>query len=293
MHATVPFRTETFRKGSQKSWLYIPDNGQTEFKRLVVFLHGFGAKNAAVYGAWINELLRDGYVVLFPKFHTATFIPTVSKYEKRVQQSIEDAQGYMKTNKIALEKEGLVFIGHSIGGLLSANLAAEFGQSRTQKVDGIFCAQPGVAYVNWKRKNDYRTIDPSCAIVCVTGNNDFIVKFWSSRLIMNRSVQVNQHRKVWLNQEKWKRKGKKITASHAEPVAIDRRFGNGTYSYINLLALWFGKTDEVNEHGYWRLARYLLELADNPEKVIDKNDPELTFMGEWDGEQIESLKLVK
>jgi pimeloyl-ACP methyl ester carboxylesterase len=293
MHAKVPFRTETFRKGSKKSWLYIPDNGQTEFKRLIVFLHGFGAKNAAVYGAWINELLGDGYVVLFPKFHTVTAIPRVSKYEKRVQLAIEDAQGYLKQSNITLEKQGLVFIGHSIGGLLSANLAAEYGQTGAQQVDGIFCAQPGVAYVNWKRGNDYRPIDSTCAIVCVTGHNDFVVKFWSTRLTMNRSKQVPDNRKVWIDQKKWSAKGKRIKASHAAPVAIDMRFGNGTFSYVNLLALMVGRTNEVDEHGYWRLTRFLLELADNPEKTIDKSDPQLIYMGEWNGQPIESLKVVK
>ncbi|MFD0938855.1 alpha/beta hydrolase, partial [Methylobacterium trifolii] len=35
---------------------------------VVVFLHGWGAVNPQSYGAWIDHLARQGYLVLFPRF---------------------------------------------------------------------------------------------------------------------------------------------------------------------------------------------------------------------------------
>ena len=35
---------------------------------MVVFLHGWFAVNPGFYGAWIDHLVRDGNIVIFPRY---------------------------------------------------------------------------------------------------------------------------------------------------------------------------------------------------------------------------------
>ena len=35
---------------------------------MVVFLHGWFAVNPGFYGAWIDHLVRDGRIVIFPRY---------------------------------------------------------------------------------------------------------------------------------------------------------------------------------------------------------------------------------
>src|SRR5438067_3871244 len=55
-------------QGPRSYWLFEPDQPRPESAPVVVFLHGWFAVNPALYGAWIDHLVRDGRIVIFPRY---------------------------------------------------------------------------------------------------------------------------------------------------------------------------------------------------------------------------------
>ena len=55
-------------QGPRSYWLYEPDQPRPEKAPVVVFLHGWFAVNPGFYGAWIDHLVRDGRIVIFPRY---------------------------------------------------------------------------------------------------------------------------------------------------------------------------------------------------------------------------------
>src|SRR5262245_51466330 len=54
--------------GNSEYWLYEPAAPAPASAPLVVFLHGWSGTNPAIYGAWIDHLVRRGSVVVFPRY---------------------------------------------------------------------------------------------------------------------------------------------------------------------------------------------------------------------------------
>src|SRR5712671_3416242 len=57
-----------FGEGSHEYGLYEPDQPRPASAPLIVFFHGWGATNPAIYGAWIEHLVRRGNIVVFPRY---------------------------------------------------------------------------------------------------------------------------------------------------------------------------------------------------------------------------------
>jgi hypothetical protein len=55
--------------GPRSYWLFEPAEPSPEGRApVVVFLHGWFAVNPGFYGAWIDHLVRDGRIVIFPRY---------------------------------------------------------------------------------------------------------------------------------------------------------------------------------------------------------------------------------
>ena len=56
-------------QGPRSYFIFEPDKPKPEGKApVVVFLHGWFAVNPGFYGAWIDHLVRDGRIVIFPRY---------------------------------------------------------------------------------------------------------------------------------------------------------------------------------------------------------------------------------
>src|ERR1017187_8621944 len=63
------FKRYEIGEGPRSYWIFEPDDPKPEARApLVVFLHGWFAVNPGFYGAWIDHLVRDGKIVIFPRY---------------------------------------------------------------------------------------------------------------------------------------------------------------------------------------------------------------------------------
>jgi hypothetical protein len=56
-------------------WLFEPTLPTPDSAHVIVFLHGYGAYNPMIYGKWIKHLVRNGNIVIYPRYQKNNFFP--------------------------------------------------------------------------------------------------------------------------------------------------------------------------------------------------------------------------
>ena len=62
-------------EGPRSYWLFEPAEPSPEMAPVVVFNHGWFAVNPAVYGAWIEHMVRRGRIVIAPRYQRDLLTP--------------------------------------------------------------------------------------------------------------------------------------------------------------------------------------------------------------------------
>jgi dienelactone hydrolase len=120
-------------------------NGKTA--PVVVFMHGFLAPVPEIYQAHIDHLTRQGYFVIFPQYHAASWklIDEVGLF-KPADQNAWLGHAIASTRRVLgilgerAEPGGIHGYGHSLGGLLLVG----WEQAGGPKLKGIVLANPKV-----------------------------------------------------------------------------------------------------------------------------------------------------
>ena len=113
-------------QGPRSYFIFEPDKPKPDGKApVVVFLHGWFAVNPGFYGAWIDHLVRDGRIVIFPRYQNDVgtlpqeFLPNTLAAIRDALGVLHDGVGHVRPDlgRFAL-------IGHSAGANLAAQIAA-------------------------------------------------------------------------------------------------------------------------------------------------------------------------
>jgi len=104
---------------------------------VVVFLHGWGGTELALYRPWIDYLARDGNAVIFPRYQDSFLDPPPEALPNALA-GIRAALG-----RLDVARDTLVVAGHSAGGALAADYAAAAPEARLPEAQAVFAAYPG------------------------------------------------------------------------------------------------------------------------------------------------------
>jgi acetyl esterase/lipase len=127
-----PPATEVLGTGPQRVTIFRPEQprGAT-----VLFLHGWGGMEARLYRPWIDHLVDEGHVVVFPRYQDS--------FASLPGRALPDALAGIRAAFAELEPERVVAVGHSAGGALAADYAAVARASRLPVPEAILLAYPG------------------------------------------------------------------------------------------------------------------------------------------------------
>src|SRR5262249_6177285 len=142
---------------------------------VVLFLHGGCGTDPYLYAGWIDHIVRNGSVVIFPVFaksgcDTRTSVDTV---EHNIVDGTQAAIALLqKEGQVQPDANRFAISGHSFGGGLSAQIAAKAQQFGLPVPRFVMPVMPG-----WRNNKDYpiqnvASIPSSVYLLVVEGDKD-------------------------------------------------------------------------------------------------------------------------
>ena len=303
--------------GNEEYWIFEPDTPRPASAPLVVFLHGWGGMNPMYYGAWLNHLVKRGNIVVYPRYQ-ATLVTPIKEFMPSTLGAIKDALTRLQTERghVKPDLNKFAVVGHSVGGLLAASVAALASESNLPQVRAVMSVEPGIteAPINIPLA-DLKKIPAETLLLSVAGDQDTLVRDTDAKRIYYESTRVPAANKDYVTMITDAHGTPSLQASHRAPTAMDREYDNGeTLSGTpsnpervgNSSARRNGASDQggrldsmminaLDFYGTWKLFDALCDAAfyDKNREYALGNTREQRFMGVWsDGVPVKELKVT-
>jgi len=300
-----------YGKSAQEYWIYEPDNPKPKTAPVVIFLHGWGGMNPLYYGAWIDHIVKRGSIVVFPRYQAGlltsreAFIPNTLEAIKAALKRLQTEPGHVRPDltKVAT-------VGHSLGGVLSASVAALAHESGLPRVRAVMSVEPGLtrepAMVSMP---DLAKIESDTLLLSVAGDRDTLVDDYDAKRIYYESTRVGADNKDFIKLVTDDRGLPPLIANHRAPTAPDKEYDNGEGDLEAQLknmgsgsstpvARDSSRTPAVNALDYYALWKLFDALCDaafygkNREYALG-NTAQQRFMGKWsDGVPVKELSVT-
>lgn len=198
---------------------------------VVVFLHGWGVVNPQSYGAWIDHLARQGWLVLFPRFQE------VNRTRPSDAPAIAEALVKAAFAEIGADAEAkpdrsrVAMIGHLAGAPLAMDLAASAAKDGLPAPKLIFAAVPGGIASGPKSRGialeDLERIPSDTLIVTMVGDKDARAADLASRRLLREASAVPPERKLFVRALSDDHGFPALTATLAAPAGLDTAYDSG------------------------------------------------------------------
>jgi dienelactone hydrolase len=309
-----------YGKGGTEYWIFEPDTPKPATAPLVVFLHGWGGMNPMYYGAWIDHLVKRGNIVIYPRYQASLltslqeFTPNTLTAIKAAIERLQTEQGHVKPdlNKFAA-------VGHSMGGLLAASVAALVSESGLPRVGAVMSVEPGITEppISFPLP-DLKKLPAETLLLAVAGDQDTLVRDFDAKRIYKESTRVPAANKDYVTLVSDTHGMPGLQASHRAPTAYNNDYDSGegigggpAESSDRAGGLptrpidgpQNGRRDRIETmmvnaldfYGTWKLFDGLCDAAfygKNREYALG-NTPQQRFMGIWsDGVAVKELKIT-
>ncbi len=269
--------------------------------------------NPLYYGAWIDHLVKRGNIVIYPRYQ-ATLLTSINDFTPNTISAVKDAINRLQTEKghVTPELNKFAAVGHSMGGLLAANLAALASESKLPHVRAVMSVEPGIteAPVSFALA-DLKKIPSDTLLLAVAGDQDSLVRDTDAKRIYYESTRVSAANKDFITLVSDSHGTPALLASHRAPTALDKSYDSGE----GLSGTPAGTSDPIGNapqvkrrvrpetmmvnaldyFGTWKLFDALCDTAfmgKNRQYALG-NTSQQRFMGVWsDGVPVKELKVT-
>ena len=297
-----------YGKGGTEYWIYEPDKPKPTQAPVVIFLHGWGGMNPLYYGAWIDHIVKRGNIVVFPRYQSSIltrredFIPNSLEAIKAALQTLQTEPGHVRPDltKVAT-------VGHSLGGVLSASVAALARESGLPHVRAVMSVEPGLTKSPANvLMPDLKKIESDTLLLSIAGDRDTLVDDYDAKRIYYETSRVKAENKDFVKLVTDDRGFPPLIASHRAPTAPDKEYDNGEGDLgARIQSMGSGSSAQTDRessripavnaldyYGLWKLFDALCDAAfygKNREFALG-NTPQQRFMGKWsDGVPVKEL----
>lgn len=280
-HGGVTIRAYDNNTTTGGFYLYTPATPQPVSAPVVIFNHGYSAYNPAVYGKWIEHLVKRGNIVIFPRYQIEV-ATLASQFTPNTVKSIKRAFDTLAANPTFTQPiQGQVAIlGHSYGGVVSANLAHNWSSYGIPKPKALLMACAGG--IDLGKLSSYAQMDASVHILAIAEFEDNLVDSTFSIDIFTKTPLVPTMRKNYIMHYTDATGSPAINATHSEPCAPDLTYTNNATNAIIAPSL-LSRIDATDYYLYWKLSDALLDCAFNNRgcSTAFGNTAEQRSMGKW------------
>ncbi len=126
-------------------WLYEPNNPTPDSANVVVFVHGLGETNPKLYGAFIKHLVRKGNIVIYPRYQKDLNTSNTTFNDSCAYGILRALDTIQQTGHVKGRVQNFFILGHSVGGILTANMTMLYQHYGLPKPLTAFSMQPGAA----------------------------------------------------------------------------------------------------------------------------------------------------
>ena len=264
-----------YRWGARQFWIFEPTDPTPESAPLIVFNHGWSAIIPLFYKAWIDHLVKRGNIVVYPRYQRGLFLGYKffsSNAINAVKAAIAELQN---GGHVSPELENFAITGHSLGGGITANMAAlaeEVGLPIPKAIIPVQPAFPVSESVNLSK------ISNETIMLVIVGENDTVVGNESGKRIFYGCDQIPLDKKDFVIQ---------VTDTYGDPDLVADHYAPVCLAY-NLLC----SVDAMDYYSTWKLFDALTDYAfyGIHEEYCLGNTPEQRYMGLWsDGTSVKEL----
>ncbi|MEM1123248.1 MAG: alpha/beta hydrolase fold domain-containing protein [Bacteroidota bacterium] len=270
-------------------WLFEPNSLTPQTTDLVVFLHGYGGYNPMIYGQWIKHLVRKGNTVIYPRYQKNVFSPNPDKFSPNVVTGIKTALQTIRESDrhIPTNEETLCIVGHSYGGILAAEITANWEKYKIPQPKGIFLCAPGTGPFKAGKLDSYEALPANLKLLVMVNEKDFIVGDEMGMKIFETAVNTPDRNLI--RQKRDEDNG--ISAGHNETYCVDETFDSGHHNYTAKKALRITRTNAIDYYGYWKLFDALIDCSRNDQNCEHAfgNTPEQRNLGLEGGIELEVI----
>ena len=246
-------------EGPRSYWLFEPAEPSPEQAPVVVFNHGWFAVNPAVYGAWIEHLVRRGRIVIAPRYQRDLLTPPVNFLPNGLI-AVRDALDVLSTSQAHVRPDRTKFalMGHSAGGNLAAQMAAVAAEADLPDPKAVICIFPGE--VLQSKRPDLADIPAKTLLVVAAGQKDLVVGDQRAREIFAATTAIPSERKKFVLYRSDLRGYPHFRADHLAPTGLQARFdsGDGLFHSAQMAQC---EVNAFDTSGFWRMADLTLDAA--------------------------------
>ena len=307
--------------GPARYWIFEPADPKPESAPVVLFNHGWGAMEPKVYGAWIDHIVKRGNIVIYPVYQDSLRTPTrdfTPNAAAGIRSAIDRLQS--EPGRVRPQLDKVAAVGHSMGGVIAANLGAEWSELGIPQPMALMCVEPGktrtASAMTSVKLADMSRIGKDTLLLAIAGDRDRLVGDADAKRIFKESTNILPQNKNYIILISDDHGSPPLIAGHFAPVAFNSAYsdpsaGNSLRQRLlermeerrqesigdspDISAVANQNADALDYYGTWKLFDGLTDAAfygRNREYALG-DTPRQRFMGNWsDGAPVKELQVA-
>lgn len=281
LHGEVEF--SDFARRPDGFWLFEPAAPIPDRAPVVVFHHGYGAINPMIYGAWIRHLVRQGNIVIYPRYQKNLLFPGSKHFVPNAVKGIKSALRLLseEEGRIRPDTNAFFMAGHSYGGAITANIAARYEELGLPQPKGVVLCAPGTGPLKGGLLETYEGINPKTRLGIMVSVNDYVVGEELGRKIYETATQAPF--RFLTRQFPDEHGAPELTAGHNECYALDAELDGGVDNLSLRRAQRVAQENAADYFGFWKMldAMMACELRGTHCELAKGCGAEAAYMGQW------------
>lgn len=249
-----------FGVGEKAYWIFEPDEPTPDRAPVVVFQHGWFAVNPGVYGAWIEHLVQQGRIVIFPRYQNDVATKPI-EFLANALEAVRDAFDVLETSPrhVRPDRSRFALIGHSAGGNLSAQMAAVAAENGLPVPKAVIAVLPGEVKA-MPNQPSLAKIPATTLLVVAVGEDDLLVGDLRARQIFNEASAIPPARKKYILYRTDLHGTPRLIADHLAPTGFAQALDTG-HGVLAGLQTNQAEVNALDRAGFWRVADITMEAA--------------------------------
>ncbi len=256
------------RSGTQGYHLFEPADPTPETAPVIAFLHGYGATRPLSYRGWIDHLVRRGNIVVYPVYQTSLLTPSAAYTDSAVGAIVDAYRELESESHVRPHPEHFAVLGHSVGGVLAANVAALAEQAGLPAPRAIMLANAGdvqniflgFLFESILDDVDYGTIPADVLMLSVIGDRDLVVSREAPIAIFRNVPQVPVENREIILLHSDDHGHPRLRALHSAAASPGFEWTSASGRFPRLRARK-ESADALDYYGYWKWFDALTDAA--------------------------------